>query len=350
VFRNGLVVVAFGVMLAACESDTAGPDDPLPSGEVEINASAANQFTYFSLADGEAVQVSNPATSNAWDLAFRRFEVRLNGGVVGAKGVAGYNLANNADATPAEVLAFTPANQKAAFDAVTAAQVPAASLFAEEALAANPLGWLAFGPQGPVANPGAAWKVRRSSSGGFAVFRTIALTLGGTGQNAVLNSVTIEWRHQPASGALGAKQTATLDVAGGTGAINFSTGATSAGTGCEWDLRAAATFAISPNAACQAGTAPLSAAESFDALTTAGDALQYGAFLSGFSGPVPFTANLDDPEGPYLYNLAGDNRISPTFNIYLVKVGSAVFKVQVIGYYNSTGASGYPTIRYAQIQ
>ena len=36
---------------------------------------------------------------------------------------------------------------------------------------------------------------------------------------------------------------------------------------------------------------------------------------------------------------------------FLVKVGDAVYKIQLISYYSTTsGASGYPTIRYRQIQ
>jgi len=38
--------------------------------------------------------------------------------VAGPGQISGYNLANNAAATSDEVLAFTPENQKAAFDAV----------------------------------------------------------------------------------------------------------------------------------------------------------------------------------------------------------------------------------------
>jgi len=349
VFRRTHSALLVAALLAGCEGESTGPV-LLVAGEVEINASAANQYTYFSFASGRPVQVANPTTSTEWDIAVRRYEIRLNGGVVGPKGLSGYNLANNAAATAAQVLAFTPANQKPAFDAVTPATIPAGAAYVQESLVPNPLGWLSFGAQGPVAN-GAGWKIRRASGGGFAVFRATGLTLGGTSQqNATLKTVTLEWRYQPASGSLGAKQTATLNVEAGSGAIDFATGAVSAGTGCSWDLRAAASFAMSPNAACNGGTFPLSAAETFDDLASAGDALQYGGFLSGLSGAVPFTTALDNPSGPFLYNLAGDNRISPTFNIYLIKAGSALYKLQLIGYYSATGGSGYPTLRYAQLQ
>jgi hypothetical protein len=203
-----------------------------------------------------------------------------------------------------------------------------------------------------VANTQAAWKVRRTTGGGFALVRVTGLTLSGaTQQTAVLSTVTIDSRYQPPGGTLGAKRTTTLNRPDGTGAIDLSTGtAVAGGAGCGWDLQANADFSFTANTACTVGTAPLDASESFDAATRADNALVYGGFLAGLSGPVPFTSALDDPRGPFLYNLAGDNRLSPTYNTYLIKAGTAVYKLQLIGYYSATGASGHPTIRYARIQ
>lgn len=343
---------ALALTLAACESDSTAPPPSLASGEIQINASLSTQFTYFSFASGQVVTVANPSTSSDWDLAFRRYEVRLNGGAAGPKGVAGFNLENNASATAQQVLAFTPDNQKAAFEAVGTASIPASSAFIQETLVANPLGWLSFGAQGPIANPNAVWKVRRASGGGYALFHTTGLTIAGSDpQSATLGTVTVEWRYQPANGSLGAKQQATIDLTAGNTTLNFATGAVAPPSGCDWDIQADGTeFALATNAACDVGTAPLDATQTFDGATTASDALQYGAFLAGLTGAIPYSASLDDPKGPFLYNLAGDNRLSPTFNTYLIKVGAAVYKIQLINYYSSTGASGYPTMRYAQIQ
>jgi hypothetical protein len=349
---TALLLVAPALIAAGCESDSTAPATPLNVvGTAELNASSTTQFVYFSLATGSVVTVSSPTTSSAWDLALRRYEVRLNGGAVGPKGVSGYNLANNAAATPQQMLAFTPENQRAGFEAVGSAQMPAAGGFVTETLTANPLGWLSFGAQGPVANSQAAWKVRRATGGGFALVRVTGLTMAGASQQtATLSSVTLEYRYQAAGGTLGVKQTSTVSLAAGTPAINLSTGAADVGAGCGWDLKANADFSITANTACNVGTAPLDASESFDLAGRADDALGYGGFLAGLSGAVPFTSALNNPEGPFLYNLAGDNRLSPTYNVYLVKVGTAIYKIQLIGYYGATGTSGYPTLRYARIQ
>lgn len=340
-----------GAALGGCESDGTGPNPPLNVvGTTELDAGSTTQFVYFDLAGGTAVSVADPGTSSAWDLAVRRYEVRLNGGAMGPKGVAGYNLANNASATAQQVLAFTPENQLPAFQAFGESSIPAAGSFVQEGLAASPMGWLTFGATGPAANT-RAWKLRRTAGGGHAVFRTSALTLSGSNpQTAELATVTIQWRYQPAGGTLGAAQEATLATGAANPALDLAAGTLGPATGCGWDIQANPDFTLVVNSACNVGTFPLDASQQFDALTQAGDALQYGAFLAGLSGAVPFTTSLDNPLGPFLYNLAGDNRLSPTFNTYLITVGDAVYKVQLIGYYSATGASGHPTLRFARVR
>jgi hypothetical protein len=53
----------------------------------------------------------------------------------------------------------------------------------------------------------------------------------------------------------------------------------------------------------------------------------------------------------YQYNITGtDNQIWPNFNVYLVRRGDDVFKVQLIGYYNQAGAARHITVRSVQLQ
>lgn len=52
----------------------------------------------------------------------------------------------------------------------------------------------------------------------------------------------------------------------------------------------------------------------------------------------------------YRYNLAGDNKISPTFDVYLVKRGARVYKLQIVNYYGPAGETRRITFRYAAIQ
>lgn len=51
----------------------------------------------------------------------------------------------------------------------------------------------------------------------------------------------------------------------------------------------------------------------------------------------------------YRYNLAGDHVVSPTFDVYLLRRGERVYKVQLTGYYGPAGEPRHITVRYAQI-
>jgi hypothetical protein len=345
--RTALLALPLAALaaLAACESDASGPSNGQRTGVVQLDASSNSSFAYLRFEGDNAVVVNTPGP-NDWDLGFRRFSVRLNGGVAGPKGVVGFNLANNAGASTAEFLAMTPENQLAAFEAVGAADIPPEGQFTSEGLGPDFSSWFRFDPttNGLVANPQAAWKVKRANGAGYALFRVSRIVASQT----TLDSVTFEWRLEDQSGTLGAAQTATVGTNGGTIGLDLGTGTEVAATGCGWDLSADAEFVVSVNAACGAGTFPLDVNQTFAAMTTANDAPAYGPFLALLTGPIP--SSFSDPKGPFLYSLNDDQRLTPTFNIYLIKVGDAVYKVQLIDYYGSGGESGHPTVRYARIQ
>jgi hypothetical protein len=348
-----LLVLSAAAALSACSGETNNPTPP--SGEVEIDASSTSAYTYFSLSTGKVVTVASPSTSDAWDIAFRRYEVQLNSGVAGTKGVLGYNMKNNASATSAQVLAFTADNQKPAFDAVTSANIPAPASFTGEDLAPDCCGWFIPTATGLLGNPGAAWKMRRSSgagAGAYAVIRVESIVnAANPTPTSPMQGITIGYRLQTTPGTLGAAQTVAVDLSTLTEAgVNLTTGAivTPTAGDCSWDVKVTQAYTFDVNSDCQAGTFPLDASQSFDGLTRADDAPTYGLFLSLISGPIP--NSVSDSNAPFLYNLAGDNRLSPTFTTYQIKVGGSVYKLQVVSYYSTTGDSGHPTIRYEKIQ
>lgn len=342
---GGLLPLALVCLLSSCESDSNAPNQPA-SGTVQVNASSSTAFVYYRFDGQNLVPAAGPATSTTWDIGFRRFTVQLNSGVAGPKGVLGFNLANNATADTATILGFTPDNQLAAFQAVGVTDIPAETEFAAEDLGEDLSSWFRFDPisMGLVANPQAAWKIRRAASADYALFRVSRIVASPT----ALDSVVFEYRLQPSGGALGAIDSIIVGAGGATPGANFGTGAAVAATACDWDVRATPAFEVLVNGGCGAGTFPVDVSQDFTALTQADDAPEYGLFLALISGPVP--ASFSDPKAPFLYNLAGDNRLSPTFNIYLIKVGPSVYKLQIVDYYNGAGQSGYPTVRYSKIQ
>lgn len=336
------------VTIAACENSTSatGPDGGGTAGLNEIvtagplNASSTDTLIYYSLAQGAQV-----SSSGDWDLALRRFEIQLNGGLHGAKGVTGYAMGNNTTATDAQVIAFTAANTLAAFDSVRAAQIPDDGLFVADRLVEDNTAYVSFAGA-PGANAAAYWKVR-TASGGYAVMHITAITYDQTGS---LTSITVESRLQTGT-TLGAAQQATVPIAGAPVNISLASNGGVTAAGCNWDLLVdPQTFALTTNAACNVGTYPGGSAPTFTSATTASDAPQYGAFLAGIAGSIPNDASFTDKTAPYRYSLQSDQRLYPTFNTYLIKSGANVYKLQAINYYSESGTSGYPTIRFARIR
>jgi hypothetical protein len=340
-FRLAATLTVFLLAATACEDEITDVDEAPVEGQVTLDATNPLGFTYFTFADGgSVVSVADPLTSSDWDMAFQRFTVKLNGGVAGPGAVSGANLENNATLDTAAVLALTQADADAAFEAVTSADIGSVT-FVEDGIAEDRNAWLNFGAMGPVADPTSAWKVRLAD-GDFALIRAIDFVF------APVPSATFEVRYQPAGGTMSAIDTVVADLSMGPAFVDLETGAGVAPMGCNWDIQVSPGADLVLNAACDAGTFPLAPGEDFSQLGVASDAPEYGGFLSVVSGAFP--TGFDSPEGIFWYNIDGAMRLYPTFNVFLVRVGTTTYKVQITDYYNSTGASGFPTVRFQQLQ
>ncbi len=351
---SATMATALSLALVGCEDDVAAPDDDgYTEGMISVDASSHTEPVYVSLATGAVVTPADPASSTEWQMSFRRFNVRLNGGVAGPGTVAGVGLANHASATAEEVTAFTEADGDSAFLAVTADDIPSASAFAEDDVAPDPgASWFQFdGRSGTlVANPRAAWKMQESSNRGHAVFRVTSLVMEG---ERPIGGV-VEYRHQDPGGALSDPRTIEASLARGPVYLAFADGQ-ALGPGqvqgpgaCAWDIAATPALEIQVNADCGAGTFPLDPREDFTALAQADDAPTYGGFLAAISGTFP--ATVDDATGAFWYNIEGNRRMWPTYNVFLVRADQAVYKVQLPSYYDAAGTSAVLTVRYQQLR
>ena len=61
----------------------AEPVEMLEAVTFTIDATSKEEWTYFSFAAGDVVDVEDAGTSEAWDIGFQRTQVKLNGGVSG---------------------------------------------------------------------------------------------------------------------------------------------------------------------------------------------------------------------------------------------------------------------------
>lgn len=77
---------------------------------------------------------------------------------------------------------------------------------------------------------------------------------------------------------------------------------------------------------------------------------QLPAFTNVDASVIPAESSFSDDVFTahrwYRYNLTGtDHQIWPTFNVYLVKRGTTVYKIQITSYYGVTGTSRQITLR-----
>jgi hypothetical protein len=348
--RRLAVTLAGLAVLTACEgeSDLTGPGlltrEPAINEVVTtapLNASSNDTLVYFSFATGGLVQ-----RAANWDIALRRYEVRLASPATGAsKTVLGFSLANNQTATNAEVLAFTRTGTLAAFDALREAQLPAESQFATDSLANSPQSHLVIGVGVPTANSAQFWKVRLAN-GQFAVMRTARIKFTGF----VTDTIYIESRLQTGN-TLGTVQTIAVAPGGVARAISLTGNTVVSPNGCNWDIQfdpGSRSLGLTVNTGCNVGTYPGTASPTFAAVTSANDAPQYVPFLSLLLGPIP--NSILDARAPFRYDLTGQQRLHPSFNTYFAKDGTKVWKFQIVDYYSNTGAPGFPTIRYSRVR
>lgn len=116
-----VALLVFGV--AACD----GPMDPVidEGGTLTVDASSTTNWALVDLGTTTTVRAApDPASSTDWDLGFQTTKVTVNGGTMGTAGMVVHCLCENAGATAAEIMAMTPESELAAFEGVTADQIP----------------------------------------------------------------------------------------------------------------------------------------------------------------------------------------------------------------------------------
>ena len=321
---------------AACSSDDVTAPPPPAEGSFTVDAS--RNWTYVSLADSTLVSPTPSANqSAAWDIAFFATNVTLNGGQAGPAGVTGFCVCQNTTATNDQILAMTAESEEADFDAVTA--VPAGATFVADVLTPAIAGWFTGTGASATAEPSKTFLVRLSDSLSYAKVHITALS-GASATSP--GRVTLEYAVQASpTAALGPTQTLTVDVASGAKSIDLNSGTIST-SATEWDIRLDGFNILVNGGISGAGKGGAAAGTgSFASITTA--KIQDQAYQIDRYAGVFGTSRF------YRYNISGNNRISPTFDVYLIKRGTVVYKLQIIDYYNATNQPRHVAFRYKQI-
>ena len=334
-----LIWAVAATFLAGCDdSEPAGPN--AEAGTLTVDASAGWAYVAFDNGEAEVVTVTDASTSAEWDMAFNVTRVMLNGGAAGPGGVRGFCVCQNEGATDEQVRAMSAQSELADFELVTNPEPPQDAGWTSESFVAALDGWYSYNPSTHVvsAAPNNVFAVRTASGDAFAKLRVLDIA-GATQAHA--GTVTIEYAYQPGAGeAFLAADTVVLDASVGQ-RLDLESGAVS--TTGDWDLSLEGWDMRLNGGVSGTGSAGAYLTElSFEEITDAGVAPS-GAFArdsyAGVFGEHPW----------YRYNLDGHHTIFPTFQVYLVDAGDAVYKVQLVGYYSTAGDPRHITFRYEQL-
>jgi len=325
--------------IAGCASDDVTSPSRSTAGAFTVDAST--QWVYVSLRDSAIVTPTPSANeSTAWDIAFNATNVTLNGGQAGPGGVTGACLCQNSLTSPADAqwLAMTAESELTDFESV--ASVAPSTTFTADVLTPAVAGWFTGSGAAAVASPESVYFVRLADSSGVAKVRVTQLQ-GATATSA--GRVTIEYALATnGQAAFGASQTATLDLTTGAKSFDLNTGQVTTNAAA-WELRFDGFTARVNGGVSGPGN---SAAAKITAVT-------FAAATPAATAPNAFRidvyAGIFNTARFYKYNIGGNNRITPTFDVYLIRRGSAVFRLQIVSYYSATGQPRHIGIRYQQI-
>lgn len=325
-------------VLGAC--NTSDVSAPTPPAEGSLTVDASKGFAYISLADGKPVTLAGPAIeSSAWDIAIFGTTVTLNGGQAGPGGVTGFCVCQNSaeSLSNSDWLALTADGELADFDAVTS--VPASANFTADVLSPAMTNWYSGAGSNAVAISNALYFVRLSDSSGVAKVRVKSVQ-NPTATHAGV--VELEYAIAANNADFGEVRTATIDLSSGPKAFDFEQGQVTTSP-TSWDLRFDGFLVRANGGVSGPGKGAVATLEDEAFETAEPTAVPANAFridsYAGVFGNYPY----------YKYNLAGDHRITPTFDVYLIKRGSTVYKLQITGYYNATGTARHISLRYEQI-
>lgn len=342
---KGLTALSLVAVAALACSDSSSTEPP-PLSVTDSLVVDASQTAFVRLGTpAQVVNVANATTSSEWDLSFSATTVTLNGGAAGPSSASGHCVCARANATDEAIRALTPALTLPDFTAVTAAGIPDDGAFRSDQLAPAISAW--FSGTGAAATPflDRSWFIREGT--GTVVLAKFRIT--GLQQASAANAgqISFEFAVQPAPGTpFGPVHTRTVDVRTGPVYFDLTTGTVTSST--NWDLRFDGWTVRTNGGVSGSGTivALVEMSRSFEqvdaayASTAPAQAYRRDSY-SGVFAQQPW----------YRYNITGtDNQIWPTFNVYLVKRGAEVYKVQLTGYYGPAGEARRITLRYARLR
>jgi len=381
------VITALGfAFLVGCggssSSSSTVPDPSLPDpnedrfSQIQLDASSNTDYVYLNLDRGEVMDFSAAQASGSqdWHIAFRRFSVQLNGGASGSGDVAGALVGSQDDFYTEDgdpnVSVFTNATPNSEL-AVLLADYEEPGIWIKDkvvTLLTGPSaldgGWYIYNPAGGSmsANSANGWLLRSGEGNSYARMRATELTFN-TRAGAGVESFTFEFDVQ-SSGSNTFNDTATftgsLPAEGGELCFDFDANATTACVGAAWDLKIAffgRDFYLRSNGGVSgSGNGAVFGSFPWSELSLWSNATQDpGGVSVAARYQSDTTSGVFDQHSWYAYNLLGMHRLWPNYRTYIVDTrqgdeSSSRHLVQIVGYYDATGAGGFPILRWRTLE
>lgn len=347
---SALPLVLVLALAAGCsDDDDDGPTAPDPTGFSEgtveaggafvtsLDASGDATFVGFSFAD-RTITRDLGVTGGAWDVAFQRVAIKLNGGASGGGEVEGTSLG------------------AVDFASVGAEDVPAEDSedWQSDSIDYFLDNWYEYDfMTHQVTLTRNVYSMRDASGEHWVKFRVDAIE-GATGPGS-MGTVTLSYFFQQDAGSTdlsGAVQTAEIEVGNGAGYFDFSSGTqvtpADPAASLEWDI-VLSNFTLGLNS----GPNGSGECAAFWAFTELDDPTDIEGFTAQPTGAPVFT----DIPGSVLtdwYDYNGQtHEISSKDAVYLIQTGGRVYKMQIQSYYGDVDgqpASAHYSFRWDEIE
>lgn len=377
-YRYVLAVLAASALLAGCggasTTQDAEPQEQNYS-ERQLDASDNTDYVYINLDTNTELSLTaeQAASSTDWHVAFRRFSVQLNGGASGPGAVAGAIADAQTDFYDAGgdplVSVFTnatPESELSAFEATLAAPgswTTDSVVTQLRGTSSTDGGWYLYNPMNGVmsANTENGWLIRSGEGNSYARMRAQELTFATRSGNGVESFEFAFDVQVPGTDQLTGSATfsGSIPPAGGEVCFDFDADANVACSGTLWDVKIAffgRDFYLRSNGGVSGeGAGAVFGPFEWDELsawTSATIEPSGSSVVARYQEDV--TSGIFDESSWYAYNLTGAHRLWPNYAVYLIDTNQAddaapQYALQITGYYDATGASGYPRLRWRRI-
>lgn len=378
--RSILSLAVAAVLLAGCgggssndiSDDTSDSNDDEQAGVTtkQFDATDSASSVYLNLETGETVELTTEeaAASTDWHLAFRRNDIQLNSGASGPGNVVGAIGADQADFYHSEgepnASVFLNATADSELEHLLAAMEEPARWTADAVTSQFADDWYTYDySNGNMsANPDNGWLVRSAEGDSYARMQVNTFDFPTrTGEG--IKDIKIDFDVQPAAQSTfttTASFTGTIPASGGELCFDFDADTT---VGCDtatWDIKLGF---VGRDLYLRSNSGP--SGDGDGGVLGAYEWTELSTYTSGTTSPeggdvskiysADSTGGIFVDSSWYAYSLEGKHKLWPNYRVYLIDTDSTddaspIYGLQVIGYYNEAGTSGYPKIRWKAVE